>query len=88
MAQSSRWRLAKSREAIATATAASSAASSATRLRNFSARLSVWRISGRPLASDSMRMPRSALALSSASAQATNSATLASLPDGDATASR
>jgi hypothetical protein len=42
-----------------TATAASSAASSATRFRNFSARSSVWRISGRPLSSDSTRTPRS-----------------------------
>ena len=56
-------RLAKSRAAMPTATAASKAASKATRLRNFSARSSVWRISGRPLASDSMRRPRSVCAL-------------------------
>ena len=65
MAQSSRWRLAKSREAIATATAASSAASSATRLRNFSARSSVWRISGRPLSSDSIAHAAQRLGLES-----------------------
>ena len=71
-----------------TATAASSADSSATRLRNFSARSSVWRISGRPVASDSMRMPRRLLALISASAQSTNSATLASRAASAATARR
>ena len=49
---------AKPRAASATATALSSAASSATRLRNFSARSSVWRISGRPPSSDSTRTPR------------------------------
>ena len=60
IAQSSRWRLAKSRAAMATATAASSAASSATRLRNFSPRSSVRRICGLPLSSDSTSTPRSA----------------------------
>jgi hypothetical protein len=63
IAQSSRWRAAKPRAASATATALSNAASSATRLRNFSARSSVCRISGRPLSSDSMRTPRTSPAL-------------------------
>ncbi len=70
IAQSSRWRCAKSREAMPTATAASSADSSATRLRNFSARSSVWRISGRPLCSDSTRTPRSGTAWMRSSTQA------------------
>ena len=41
MAQSSRWRWAKSRAAMPTATAASKAESKATRFKNFSARSSV-----------------------------------------------
>ena len=68
MAQSSRWRDANSRAAMATATAASKAASSATRLRNFSARSSVSRISGRPLCSDSTLTPRSGTVLMRSSA--------------------
>ena len=76
IAQSSRWRSAKSRAAMPTATAASSAASSATRLRNFSARSSVWRISGRPDSSDSTRTPRSRCVLDAARRpDATNSRT-------------
>ena len=77
-AQSSSRRCAKSRAAIATATAASKAASSATRLRNFSARSSVWRISGRPEENDSTRRPRTLSDFCRSSAQRTNSATWAS----------
>ena len=88
MAQSSRWRAAKSREAMATATAASSAASSATRFRNFSARASVWRISGRPLSSDSMRTPRRLSRSTAVLAQAVKASTGASLAPGAATARR
>ena len=93
MAQSSRWRLAKSRAAMPTATAESSADSSATRLRNFSPRPRVRSISGRPLARLSTCMPRSGTSLIRASAQVTNSFTAASpraigMPSGAATASR
>jgi len=76
--QSSRWRLANSRDAMPTATAASSAASSATRFRNFDARSSVWRTSGRPVASDSMRRPRKLAVLTCASAHSVNFCTAAS----------
>ena len=93
IAQSSRWRLAKSRAAMPTATADSSAASSATRLRNFSARPSVRCMSGRPLSRLSTRTPRSGADLMRCSAQAVNSRTAASpcamgAPSRAATASR
>ena len=88
MAQSSRWLAANARAANATATALNKAASSAIRLRNFSARSSVWLISGRPPCSDSTRTPRAAAALPAAaepgftwaSAQATKAFTAASSP--------
>ncbi|MCY1503857.1 hypothetical protein D9M68_380000 [compost metagenome] len=80
MAQSSRWLAAKPRAASATATADSSAASSATRLRNFSARSSVWRISGRPPSKESSRTPRSSPFLMVASAHSVKRFTAASSP--------
>ena len=98
MAQSSKCLAAKARAANATATALSNAANKATRLKNFSARSSVWLSSGRPDCVDSMRTPRkgsvgacapefvsAALPLICAVPQATNFATAASSP---ATASR
>ena len=88
MAQSSRWRLAKSRELMPTATAANNAASKATKFKNFSARSSVWRISGRPASSDSTRTPRSVWVLICASAQVVKAAAAVSRPDMSATAKR
>ena len=76
IAQSSRWRCAKSRAATATATADSSAVSSATRLRNCCARSTVWVISGRPVDRFSTRMPRSPSSLIFALAQSANAAAL------------
>ena len=61
-----------------TATAASSADSRATRLRNLDARSSVWRISGRPLLSDSTRTPCRSRVRICACAHSTNWRTLGS----------
>ena len=88
IAQSFKWRSANSRDAIATATAASNAASSATRFKNFLARSSVCFISGRPESIDSTRTPRSCCLAICSSAQRTNAETSASRLAGDATASR
>ena len=75
MAQSSKCLAAKPRAAKATATALSSAAKSATKCKNFSARSKVWRISGRPASKVSNRIPRTLACLTWTSAQATKSLT-------------
>ena len=80
MAQSSRWRWAKPRAAMATATALRSAANKATRFKNFSARPKVCDISGRPDSSDSSRPPRAWPASSSVCAQVPKRRTASSAP--------
>ena len=80
MAQSSKCLDANDLAAKATATALRRAANKATRFKNLPARSKVWRISGRPVANDSTRTPRTCGNLTCSCAQVTNRSTVSGAP--------